>query len=128
MQTSSHWRKRNERGGCLRYILDCLKDVLTLGTHSEKDEAGPSWAGSRRRAVSPLPGAHVPSQAPLLPRGLGLSPPPASWLAGPLRGPSWSLLLLLSIKQVRAVCIIIVIVIIISRKYFLDDRSTSGLL
>ena len=28
VQTSSHWRKRNARGGCLRYILDCLKDVL----------------------------------------------------------------------------------------------------
>ena len=29
------------------------------------------------------------SWAPLLPRGLGLSPPPTSWLTGPLRGPSW---------------------------------------
>ena len=40
VQTSSRWRKRNARDGCLRYILDCLKDVLTLVTHSAKDEAG----------------------------------------------------------------------------------------
>lgn len=118
MQTSSHWRKRNARGGCLRDILDCLKDVLTLGTHSEKDEAGAAGQGPGGGQWSPCPEPTCSSQAPLLPRGLGLSPPPASWLAGPLRG-LLALLLLLSIKQVRTVCIIIVIVIIISRMYFL---------
>lgn len=40
VQTSSRRRKRNARGGRLRYILDRSKDVLTLVTHSEKDEAG----------------------------------------------------------------------------------------
>ncbi|XP_052514702.1 glucagon-like peptide 2 receptor [Budorcas taxicolor] len=61
---------------------------------------GPSWAGSRRRAVSPLPGAHVL-----------LTGTPAAQGAGPLSSPCklarWTpvrpflaLLLLLSIKQV----------------------------
>lgn len=80
---------------------------------------GPSWAGARRRAVSPLPGAHVLLMGTPAAQGAGpLSSPrePARWT--PAR-PFLALLLLVSIKQVRAVCIIIVIVIIISCMYFL---------
>ena len=79
---------------------------------------GPSWAGARR-AVSPLPGAHVLLMGTPAAQGAGpLSSPrePARWT--PVR-PFLALLLLVSIKQVRAVCIIIVIVIIISWMYFL---------
>ncbi|KAI4566421.1 hypothetical protein MJG53_015098 [Ovis ammon polii x Ovis aries] len=61
VQTSSHWRKRNARGGCLRYILDCLKDVLTLGTHSEKDEAG------AKLGRVPEEGSEPPARSPRAP-------------------------------------------------------------
>ncbi|KAM7231932.1 hypothetical protein CapIbe_016693 [Capra ibex] len=61
---------------------------------------GPSWAGSRRRAVSPLPGAHVLLTGTPAAQGAGpLSSPCklARWI--PAR-PFLALLLLLSIKQV----------------------------
>ncbi|KAM9747814.1 glucagon-like peptide 2 receptor isoform 1-T1 [Dama dama] len=60
----------------------------------------PSWAGSRRRAVSPLPGAHVLFMDTPATRGAGpLSSPrkPARWT--PAR-PFLALLFLVSIKQV----------------------------
>ncbi|XP_019838081.2 glucagon-like peptide 2 receptor isoform X2 [Bos indicus] len=61
---------------------------------------GPSWAGSRRRAVSPLPAAHVLLMGTPAAQGAGpLSSPrkPAHWT--PAR-PFLALLLLVSIKQV----------------------------
>ena len=69
--------------------------------------------------MSPLPAAHVLLMGTPAAQGAGpLSSPrkPAHWT--PAR-PFLALLLLVSIKQVRAVCIIIVIVIIISCMYFL---------
>ncbi|XP_040100371.1 glucagon-like peptide 2 receptor [Oryx dammah] len=91
VQTSSRWRKRNARGGRLWYILDRSKDVLTLVTHSEKDEAGAKLGrvpeeGSEPPARSP-PAAHrhpccSGGWASLLPRQAG-SLDPREALPGP---------------------------------------------
>lgn len=69
--------------------------------------------------MSPLPGAHVLfMDTPAAQGARPLSSPrkPARWT--PAR-PFLALLFLVSIKQVRAVCIIIVIVIVIRHMYFL---------
>ena len=95
----------------------------TCDCTARKMRPEPSRAGPRSRRVGPLPGAHtLPTGSPAT---RGARPPPspgkrALWT--PAR-PFLALLLLVSIKQVRAVCIITVTVIIISCMYFLTVEA-----
>ena len=126
VQTSSRRRKRNARGGRLRYILDCSKDVLTLVTHSEKDEAGAELGrvpeeGSEPPARSPraIPGH------PCRPGGwASLLPSQASSLdpCEALPGPAVSGFHQTSKSHLYYYCYCY------QAYVFSDDRSTSGLL
>lgn len=128
VQTSSRWRKRNARDGCLRYILDCLKDVLTLVTHSAKDEAGAKLGrvpeeGSEPPARSPRAAHRHPccpgGWASLLPLQAGSLDPCEA-----LPGPSASAFHQTSKSRLYYYCYCYYY----QSYVFSDDRSTSGLL
>ena len=125
---TSRWRKRNARGGRLRYILDRSKDVLTLVTHSKKDEAGAELGrvpeeGSEPPAWSPC-AAHG---HPCCPGGWASLLPPQAGSLDPceaLPGPSASGFHQTSKSRLYYYCYCYYYHLYV----FSDDRSTSGLL
>lgn len=126
VQTSSHWRKRNARGGCLVHILDCLVDVLTLGTHSEKDEAGAKLGRVPEEGSEPLPGAHVLLTGTPAAQGWA-SPSPCKLAQVGLLRPF--LALASAFHQTSKSCLYYYCYCYYYQSYvFSDDRSTSGLL
>lgn len=118
MQTLPLWTKRNAGGRSLQYILDCCRDVHALvnRARSMRPRLGPAMRGRSREG--PL---HAVRAQPLgIPETQGISPLPSHgirqlWAPG---RPFLALVLLVSIKQVRADFYSLFLLLILSVTYF----------